>query len=429
MSTKLTNPVTELRLRSIVMRAQRERRTIELALGNGLQLRAGARKAAFSLKFVDRRTGRQERMIIGYYPSLRLGEARRRAREEQANIADPRVRANPARERRALSALPTFKELAERRLADDNLSTSTRSYYRWCMERYAYRAIGGMAVGDIRTEDVMGLVDEVAKRSVTTADRVQTAVASVLTWAVKERIIPQNPARGIPKRAADIPRERLLHDGELRALLREFDYDRVVNASVELSMILRLLLLTGARRSEVHLAEQGDLHWDGYGTYNGPVWVVPGDRLSKGRIVRGRTKNRRPKILPLSTQAAALFSQAAARAGKHQRLFEVGEARFISYAMQRSCKRAGLVGERAATAHDFRRAVATWLADRGERSEVIEAILGHSPQGVTRRHYNMSLQRLSSSSRSCCVPSLTAIECWEQATRRRAASFATTWPC
>ena len=231
----------------------------------------------------------------------------------------------------------------------------------------------------------------VAKRSVTTADRVQTAVASVLTWAVKERIIPHNPARGIPKRAADIPRERLLHNNELRALLRELDYERVLNASYELSTILRLLLLTGARSSEVHLAEQGDMHWDGYGTYEGPVWVVPGDRLSKGRIVRGRTKNRRPKILPLSTQAAELFAEAAARAGKRQRLFEVAEGRAVSYAMARACKRVGLVGERVAPAHDFRRTVATWLADRGERSEVIEAILGHSPQGVTRRHYNMSL--------------------------------------
>ena len=159
-----------------------------------------------------------------------------------------------------------------------------------------------MAVGDIRSNDVMAVVDDIARTAPTTADRVQTVISSVLTYAVREQIIPYNPARGIPRRAADIPRDRFLHDGELRALLRELDHERVLNSSYELYTILRLLLLTGARSSEVRLAEQGDLHWDGYAAYQGPVWVVPGNRLSKGRVVRGRTKSGRPKVLPLSTK-------------------------------------------------------------------------------------------------------------------------------
>ena len=176
-----TKKATELSIRSIVARAQRERRTIEVKVGDCLQLRAGAHKATFSLKFVDRRTGRQERITIGYYPSLSLAEARRRAHEQQARIRDPRVRANPARERRDLEAMPTFQELAERRLEDDRLASSTRTYYRFCLETYAYRAIGGMAVGDIRSNDVMALVDDIARTAPTTADRVQTVISSVLT--------------------------------------------------------------------------------------------------------------------------------------------------------------------------------------------------------------------------------------------------------
>lgn len=43
------------------------------------------------------------------------------------------------------------------------------------------------------------------------------------------------------------------------------------------------------------------------------------------------------------------------------------------------------------TPHDFRRAVSTWLGDRGERPDVIEMILSHSVRGVTRVHYNLSL--------------------------------------
>ena len=377
-------------LRSIVARAQRDRHTIELRLGEGLQLRAGARRASFSLKFVDRRTGRQERLLLGHYPSIGLAEARRRAREQQARIADPQVLANPARERRAIAAMPTFREIAERRLEDQRLASTTREYYSWCLDSYAYPHIADMAVGDIRTDDIYSIVDAVAKSSPTTADRVQTAISSVLTWAVHTRIIAVNPARGLPRRAANIPRDRILNDREIGLLLQDMHHAGVPNVSTELTSILHLLLLTGARSSEVRLAEQTDLHWAGQGSYNGPVWIVPGDRLNQGRAVRGPTKNGRPKILPLSRQAAALFAEVASKAGARNRFFDIAERRAVSYAMARCCQRIGLVGERSATAHDFRRAIATWLADHGERGEVIEAILGHAPQSVTRRHYNLS---------------------------------------
>jgi hypothetical protein len=89
-------------------------------------------------------------------------------------------------------------------------------------------------------------------------------------------------------------------------------------------MILHLLLLTGARGKEVRLAERADLNWDGHANYKGPVWIVPGDRLHRGRRVRGRTKSGRPKVLPLSIQAGRSSCKqpvAPARA----RLFDVAE--------------------------------------------------------------------------------------------------------
>jgi integrase len=389
MSTKL-DVATDLTLRSVAARAQRERRTIEMRLGDGLELRAGVRKASFSLKFVDRRTGRQERLTLGYYPSIGLAEARRRAKEQQARIGDPKILANPARERRDIAAMPTFQQLAQRRLADERLANTTRDYYHWCLKTHAYRQIGTMAAGDVRADDILTIIDAVAKAAPTTADRVQTAISSVFSWGMNERIVSTNPAKGILHRAANLPRERVLRDCELRLLLQGL-CSAHFNASPDLRTILHLLLLTGARSSEVRLSEKGDLQWDGLADYKGPVWTVPGDRLRMGRRVRGRTKSGRDKILPLSRQAAALFSQASTRAGERRTLFDVAERRAVSYAMARLCQRVGLVDEHAATPHDFRRTISTWLGDRGERSDVIEMILGHSPQGVTRKHYNLSL--------------------------------------
>jgi integrase len=382
--------MTDLGLRSITRRAREERRTIEVRLGDGLELRAGIRKASFSLKFVDRRTGRQERVKLGNYPWIVLAEARRRAKEHQARIEDPRVYANPAKERRDRAAVPTFREMAEERLADESLAPTTREYYRWCLETYAHRAIGDMTAGEVRTEDIISIVDTVARKAPTTADRVQAAIASVFSWAVRQRIVASNPARGIARRAANVPRDRVPDDADLRLILRGIYSAWAPTASRDLRAILHLLLLTAARSSEVRLTEKGDFRWDGYGSFQGPVWVVPGDRLHRGRRLRGRTKSGRDKVLPLSRQAAALFRQSIDTAVSHERLFNVAERRAVSYAMARVCSRVGLAGKRVVTPHDFRRAASTWLGDRGERPDVIEAIVGHAPRGVTRAYYNLS---------------------------------------
>jgi site-specific recombinase XerD len=179
--------------------------------------------------------------------SLRPADAPGRNRP---GIADPKVLANPARERRDVSSMSTFKELAELRLADERLADTTRDYYRWCLEKYAFPRIAEMAAADVRTDDVVTIVDTVAKRAPATADRMQTAIASVFTWAVRERIVTANPARGIARRAANLPRDRVLRDCELRLLL-EWLCSHRLNTSPDLSAILHLLLLTGARSSEI----------------------------------------------------------------------------------------------------------------------------------------------------------------------------------
>jgi hypothetical protein len=80
--------------------------------------------------------------------------------------------------------------------------------------------IGDMAAGDVRTNDGIAIVDVVARNAPTTADRVQTAVASVFSWAVRERIVASNPARGIVRRAANVPRDRVPDDTDLSLILQ-----------------------------------------------------------------------------------------------------------------------------------------------------------------------------------------------------------------
>jgi len=48
----------------------------------------------------------------------------------------------------------------------------------------------------IRTDDIITIIDTVARNAPTTAHRVQTVIASVFSWAVRERIVASNPREG-----------------------------------------------------------------------------------------------------------------------------------------------------------------------------------------------------------------------------------------
>jgi integrase len=133
-----------------------------------------------------------------------------------------------------------------------------------------------------------------------------------------------------------------------------------------------------------------------------PMWTIPGDTRRTGKVIRGRTKNRRTQVLPLSTQAAALFKEAITRAGKSELVFPPGripgeetkETRVphvngesVSRALRRIRDQFGI---QDVTIHDMRRCIATWLGESGTRPDVIDRILNHVPRDVTRRHYNFA---------------------------------------
>ena len=140
---------------------------------------------------------------------------------------------------------------------------------------------------------------------------------------MNERIIATNPARGIVRRAANLPRERVLRDCELRLLLQGLRSVRL-NTSPDLRMILQLLLLTGARSSEVGL-EPGE-----------PVfrWINKVGAIARGRrndarvsqivktrlralaIVRGKSKAEARKLVA-AYSSDSMRARYATTAGEH----------------------------------------------------------------------------------------------------------------
>ena len=146
-------------------------------------------------------------------------------------------------------------------------------------------------------------------------------------------------------------RERVLTPDELRKLCAGLVDDRF-------STIVRLLLLTGARRNEI-----GHLQWSEVDLPRKLIVLPP-----------NRTKNGKPFELPLSHQALAVIERTPRR-NSSDFLFS-DKLGFKDWGGAKAVldKRIGIAPW---TLHDLRRSCATGMAELGTQPHIIEAVLNH----------------------------------------------------
>jgi integrase len=143
----------------------------------------------------------------------------------------------------------------------------------------------GRVIHDIQRRDIRDLVEGVAEKHPVMANRALGHLSKFFNWLLERDVIEASPCAGIRMPAKEHARERLLDDSEIRRLwLATETLDSTACACV------RLLLLTGQRRNEI-----ASLKWS----------EVKGDTLE---LPVARMKAKRPHLVPLSTQAAAIIA-------------------------------------------------------------------------------------------------------------------------
>ena len=202
-----------------------------------------------------------------------------------------------------------------------------------------------MAITDITRADVASCLTATARRHTpNTAASARRWASSLFAWTIEEGwLLTDNPVTGTrrPQRAA--ARERVLSDPELAAVWRtagDNDYARIV----------RLLILTGARRQEV-----GGLCWSEINFETGEWTSPPRDQRT---IERTRSHCRRPR----SRSCTAVPRRAC------DQLFGSlwGENRgFAIWGRGKSKLDARLPEFQSWTLHDLRRTVATGMINLG----------------------------------------------------------------
>jgi integrase len=214
----------------------------------------------------------------------------------------------------------------------------------------------GRVVHDIKRRDIIDLLERVAEDRPIMANRVLAALSKFFNWLCERDVIVASPCAGVARPSDERARDRILSDDEIRKLWLACD---AIGGRV--GPCVKLLLLTGQRRSEVAGMRRSEI--------NGDVWSLAPER----------TKNKRRHDVPLSAQALAIIEAIPEITGKEDFIFtSSGTRRMGDFARAKAAIDAHMMPETPWVFHDLRRTAASGMAKLGIRLPVIEKCLNHS---------------------------------------------------
>lgn len=333
--------------------------------GFGVRVTAKGAKA-FILNY--RSGGRERRLTIGSYPEWSAAAARKEAEGLKRRID---LGADPMAERHDERAAATMADLCqlyiERHLPKKRQSSQRDD--RSIIVRTILPRFGKAKAAAIRYADVELLHRDLSATAPYAANRTVALLSKMFSLAIKWGLVLENPTKGI-ERNPEQPRARFLNLTELDRLLDALgSYSNQIVANA-----IRLMLLTGARKSEVLSAT-----WHQFDLGAG-YWVKPAATVKQKRLHR----------VPLSRPTVELLRGIRGTATSEVFLFPARDpSRSIAdvkKAWANICARAGLDGVRL---HDLRHTYASHLASAGNSLPVIGALLGHTQAQTTHRYAHL----------------------------------------
>lgn len=214
----------------------------------GLQLRVlpGGRKV-FVLR--SKKAGRSRYTTLGPYPELGLAEAHQRlesVRRSQGGCDRPQGTVQ------SLAAEWLEVELKRRRKL-------WREAYR-AVQRDLLTALGSRLISEIKPRDLVLLLDRVVARgSPVMANRLRSLIGQLFAFAVRRGLLEASPASSLGRPGpTEARRDRVLRDEEIRGFWTGVEGRRI---SPLKQRALKLMLVTGQRRSEIVPARWLEIDW------------------------------------------------------------------------------------------------------------------------------------------------------------------------
>tara|TARA_R110002072_G_scaffold20102_1_gene73667 strand:- start:5627 stop:6865 length:1239 start_codon:yes stop_codon:yes gene_type:complete len=365
--------------------------------GFGLKVCSGGRKAyVCKYRLGTGRNAPTRRMTIGTHGSpWTPDQARKRASQILGLVAHGE---DPAQAKQADKNVLTVSQLCDRYLEHGAATkkASTLATDRGRIERHIKPLLGRMRVPDVKRADVSRFLQDVAAgktavdvktgargRAIVrggkgTATRTVGLLGGIFSFAVESGWITENPVRGV-KRFRDRRNERFLDGSELQKLGAALIAAEAAGENPYAIAIIRLLVLTGARKGEIESLRWPEVDW----------------QYSYLRLADSKTGQK----LVMLNGAAIDVLQAVPRQNASDFVFPAsrsdGYYEGTPKVWRRIRENAGLENVRI---HDLRHSFASMAVSGGVSLPVIGALLGHKDSATTARYSHLQNDPVRSAS-------------------------------
>jgi integrase len=328
--------------------------------GFGLKLTPKGRKVFIVLYRTMDGSKQLRKYTIGRYGPITLASARIAAQKILAARLEGRDPAGERRIARKKVVTDSVDQVVVDYLARHISQTRSKKETERILRKEILSRWSGRSIHQIGNRDVISLLDDIHDRKApAAANRTFVVVRALFNWCIGRAIVEHSPCAGLSKPNLEHPRERVLSDEELAA---------VMLAAREIGdpygAIVELLALTGQRREEVV-----GMTWDEVDVLK-KTWTLSGSR----------TKNGKPHVVHLSGAAVAILNSKSVREGYILSGHPDRKFQNFSALKRRLDAIAGLEGW---VLHDLRRTVVSGMARLGVAPHVADKILNHQSGSIS----------------------------------------------
>jgi integrase len=371
--------------------------------GQGLFLRVAPNGAKQWVQRIVIR-GKRCELGLGSPPAVELADARKLAVKNRGKAM---LGGDPLAEKRAAKNKPlTFSECvnayAEAKLSEFR-SDKHRKQWRSAIERLAVPTLGNMPVQDIRTKDVLRMLEPHWRERTITAKKLRGQVEAILTWAtVSGHREGDNPAAWRGNLKELLPAPGKVAKAQNHPALAQGDVSRwwadLAQRDGMAARALEFVTLTAARSGEVRgmtwdEIDLGDSATLATSATRQAIWTIPASRMKGGRAHR----------VPLTPEAVALLQSLPTMEGSPYVFFAARGGMLsdmslsaVMRRMQEAQVKSGAPGyldpasKRPAVPHGLRSTFRQWAAERGYPRDMAEIALAHFIGSEVERAYQRS---------------------------------------
>ena len=340
--------------------------------GFSLRVKASGIKS-YCIRYRDA-SGRLHRETLGRHGELTPDHARGLALER---LGAARHRSRTRGRARYLDENLTVRQLAATYVEEygpQHKKPDTRSGDERLLRLHILPGLGDQRVTALTRREVAKWHRASSKRAPVQANRALSLLKAILNWGDREELVAEGSASCCChiKRNPETPRSRFLSREELRRLGKAIDEaEREGTAHPSALLALRLLILTGCRRSEILKLKWREVDFE----------------RSCLRLEDSKTG---PRVVPLGTAALALLHEAPRTHGNPfvcAGTAATGRYSNIQAPWRRIRKAAGLEDVRI---HDLRHSFASAAAGQGVSLPIIGHLLGHRRPETTARYAHLA---------------------------------------